>query len=81
MDMDVVNVHWMLWTKGRNRSYFKLTLKTCMPMYAKPIFITIAPPIVNTLRGRYTDTHNTHAITHTNSTDKSNFKKPGTVPG
>ena len=26
-----------------------------MPMYAKPTFITIAPPIVNTLRGRYTD--------------------------
>ena len=35
-----------------------------MPMYAKPTFITITPPIVNILRGGYTDTHNTYTQSH-----------------
>ena len=80
MEMDVAIVHWTLYTKGRNRSYCKLSLDRCMPMYAKPTFIIIAQPNVNTFRGGYTDIHNTHKITHTNFADKSNFKKAGAAP-
>ena len=77
--MDVAIVNQILYTKGRNRSYCKLSLDMYMPMYAKPTYIIIAPPIV-TPSGADTQTHTTHTITHTNFADKSNFKKPGAAP-